>query len=296
MRHGLCKGIVTAAIAFLISGGAVAEAGILGNPSGTIGRGNAALGLEYDYRRGVTDNESMVGSDASGELEFRSNRYLARASLGAFDWLDLYFRIGAADIGFPADSAGDPDFNGTTRFAIGGGFTLRLYERESAEGLSARVLVVGQGLRFNSQGNARVPGPPDADWYTSFRNEYTWNEMDVGLLLAFTTPSLDSRGNVRLTPYVGIEKSFIDGENDRTQFLNAAGQRQIIGSDEVDFADDGMPLRPVLGMEVNMPRKYVLSFEVTIIDSKEFSFGVGISQVAALKRTVVGEKASDYRL
>ena len=288
--------VAVALVVFCSCVACVAQAGVLCNPAGTMGKGNASLGVEYDYRRGITDNDVAVGTDSSGEVKFLSNRYLARAGLGAFDWLDLYLRIGAADLGFPQENPGDPRFAGSTRFAMGGGFALRLFETDNDAGLNARALLLGQGLRFSSHGNTRVPIPGTSDSFRAFRNEYTWNEIDLGLLLAFTTPSLDSGGKVRLTPYVGLEKSFIDGEIERSEFLLAAGQKSLLGSETVDFADDGLTVRPVVGMEVNVPQKYSITFEMTIIDSDEFSFGVGISQITALKRTVVKEKASDHKM
>lgn len=287
---------VVIALALLFAGAGVAQAGILGNPTGTMGRGNVSLGLEYDYRRGLTDNDVAVGSDSDGQVKFRSNRYLARAGLGAFEWLDLYFRIGAADLGFPVQSIGDPRFAGSTRFAIGGGFTVQLFDTENSDRMSARALLVGQGLHFTSNGNMNFPVPETDDAYQAFHNEYSWNELDIGLMFALTTPSLDTGGNVRLTPYVGIEKTFIDGNNERAEYLVAAGQRKLVGLEDVDFADDGQTVRPVIGIEIKMPQKYAIAFEVTIIDSNEFSFGVGISQIAALKRAVVKDKASDHKL
>jgi hypothetical protein len=290
------RSLVVVVLALMVFGSGIAQAGILGNPTGTMGRGRASLGIEYDYRRGLTDDDVAVGSDASGDVEFLSKRYLARAGLGATDWLDLYFRIGAADLGFPEDNPGDPRFAGSTRFAMGGGFTLRLFEADNDEGFNTRALLIGQGLRFSSHGNAKSPIPNTTDSFTAFRNEYTWNEIDTGILFAVTTPSLDSAGRVRLTPYVGVEKTFIDGKIDRSEYLIAAGQKTLLGVESVDFADDGLTLRPVLGIEVNMPQNYSLAFEVTILDTDRFSFGVGISQVSALKRTVVKERASDYKL
>jgi hypothetical protein len=296
MTNRPCKIFVVAVAAFLILGAGIAQAGVLGNPTGTMGRGNVSLGVEYDYRRGLTDNEIAVGTDPDGEVEFSSNRYLARAGIGAFDWLDLYFRIGAADLGFPGESIGDDDFSGSTRFAIGGGFNLRLFETHNDQGVNARALFSAQGLRFSSHGNMRFKVPNTTDVYRVFENEYTWNEIDLGLMLALTTPSLDSGGNVFLTPYVGIEKTFIDGKNERAEFLSTAGQRTSLGMEEVEFADDGLTFRPVLGLEVNMPHKYAIAFEVTIIDSKEFSFGVGISQISGLRRTAVKDRATDHKM
>jgi len=296
MTNRPCKIFVVAVAAFLILGAGVSQAGILGNPTGTMGRGNVSLGVEYDHRRGLTDNEITAGSDPDGEVEFTSDRYLARAGLGAFDWLDLYLRLGAADLGFPGESVGDMDFNGSTRFAIGGGLALRLFETRNEQGVNARALFSAQALRFGSNGTMRFPVPKTSDVYTVFENEYTWNEIDLGLLFALTTPPLDSGNHVFLTPYVGVEKTFIDGTNKRAEFLRTGGQRSLLGVEEVDFADDGMTIRPVLGIEVNMPQRYAIAFEVTIIDSNEFSFGVGISQISAMKRTAVKDKASDHGL
>ncbi len=290
------RSLIVVVLALMVSGSGIAQAGILGNPTGTMGRGNASLGLEYDYRRGLTDDDVAVGSAAGGDIEFLSRRYLARAGLGATDWLDLYFRIGAADLGFPADNPGDPRFAGSTRFAIGGGLAVRPFEIKDVRGFDASAIVVGQGLRFSSYGNAKSPIPNTPDSYVAYRNEYTWNELDAGVLLAVTTPPLDSGGLVRLTPYIGVEKTFIDGKIDRSEYLLAAGQRTLTGMQSVDFADDGLTIRPVLGIELNVPQRYSIAFEVTIIDSDRFSFGVGISQVSPLKRTAVKERASDYKL
>lgn len=295
MTNRPCKIFVAAVAAFLILGAGVAQAGILGNPTGTMGRGNVSLGVEYDHRRGLTDNEIAAGSDLNGELEFTSDRYLARAGLGAFNWLDIYLRLGAADLRFPGETVADEDFNGSTRFAIGGGLALRLFETHNEQGVNARALFSAQALRFGSHGTMHVPIQNTPDSYTVYENEYTWNEIDLGLLFALTTPGLDSGDHVFLTPYVGIEKTFIDGKNKRTESLSGS-TGDPLGVEEVDFADDGMTVRPVLGIEINMPQRYAIAFEVTIIDSKEFSFGVGISQISALKRKAVKDKASDHRL
>ncbi len=279
-----------------IFGSGIASAGILGNPSGTIERGRASLGLEFDYRRGLIDDDVAVGTDPSGEVLFRSQRYLTRARLGALNWMDVFLRLGAADLYFPEESPGDPRFAGGTRLAIGGGFTIQFFETNYEDQLNARLLLTGQALRFSSHGNIKVPIPNTTDAYRVFRNEYTWNEIDAGLMLAFTTPSLDSRGRVRLTPYIGVEKSFLDGKNERAEYLLAAGQKTLLGLEDVNFADDGLTVRPVLGVEINVPQGYAVSFEVTILDSDEFSFGVGVSQSLPLKSQKVKERASDYRL
>jgi hypothetical protein len=297
MRNRLCRSFFLAALMLAIFGSGIASAGILGNPSGTIERGNVSFGLEYDYRRGIIDNDVAVGTDPRGEVLFRSQRYLARARLGAFNWMDLFLRLGAADLYFPPGSPGDPRFAGSTRFAIGGGFTLQFFETNYEEDqLNARLLLTSQALRFSSNGNIKVPIPNTTDAYRMLRNEYTWNEIDVGLMLAFTTPSLDSGGKVHLTPYIGVEKSFINGKNDRAEYLLVAGQKTLLGLEEVDFADDGLTIRPVLGLEINAPEGYAVSFEVTILDSDEFSFGVGVSQSLPLKSQKAKERASDYRL
>lgn len=280
-----------------IFGSGIASAGILGNPSGTIERGNVSLGLEYDYRRGIIGDDVAVGTDPRGEILFRSQRYLARARLGAFNWMDLFLRLGAADLYFPPESRGEPRFAGSTRFAIGGGFTLQFFETNYEEDqLNARLLLTAQALRFSSHGSIKVPIPNTPDAYTMLRNEYTWNEIDAGLMLAFTTPSLDSEGKVHLTPYVGIEKTFLDGRNDRAEYLLAAGQKTLLGYEEVNFADDGLTIRPVLGLEINAPDGYAISFEVTVLGSDEFSFGVGVSQSVPLKSEKVRERATDYSL
>lgn len=291
-----CKIFIVTVAAFLILGAGIAQAGVLGNPTGTMGRGNVSLGVEYDYRRGLTDNEIAVGTDPNGELEFLSQRYLARAGLGAFKWLDLYFRLGAADLSFPGETVQDEDFSGSTGFAIGGGLALRLFETHNDQGVNARALFSAQGLRFSSHGSMRFLVPTTTDVYRVFENDYTWNEIDLGLMLALTTPHLDSGGHVFLTPYVGVEKTFIDGKNERGEFLSTGGQSTRLGLEEVDFADDGLTIRPVVGIEINMPQRYALAFEITMIDSKEFSFGVGISQISALRRKVVKDKASDHGL
>jgi hypothetical protein len=275
--------------------GGVAQAGILGNPTGTMGKGNASLGFEYDYRRGMTTNETALGSFPSDEMGFRSNRFLARAGIGATDWLDLYFRIGAADLYFPAEDPGDPRFNGSTRFAVGGGFALRLFETDR-EGVNTKALLIAQGLRHGSHGNMRVPIEGSSDAFRAYHNGYTWNELDVGFTLGFTSPPVDPGGKVHFTPYVGVEKSFVDGDIDRTEYLIVGDQRSLLGLQNVDFSDDGLTLRPILGIEINMPESYTISFEVTILDKDEFSFGVGINQISALKRSSVREKASDYQM
>jgi hypothetical protein len=291
-RIGLSCCVV--ATALMLIGGA-AQAGILGNPTGTIGKGNTSLGLEYDYRRGLTTDETAIGSYPFSELGFRSNRYLARAGLGVTNWLDLYFRLGAADLYFPAKEPGDPTFTGSTRLAIGGGFSLRLLQTDR-EGLNAKILLIGQGLRYGSNGNMRVPIEGSSDAFKAFHNEYTWNEIDAGLLIGFTTPPVDPGKKVHFTPYVGIEKTFVDGNIDRTEYLIAAGQRSLLGMQNVDFADDGLTIRPIIGVEINMPELYGISFEVSVLDADRFSFGVGVNQVSPLKRTSVREKASDYKL
>lgn len=291
-RFGLSCFVVAVALMML---GGVAQAGILGNPTGTMGKGNASLGLEYDYRRGLTTNETAIGSIDADELGFRSNRYLARAGLGVTNWLDLYFRIGAADLYFPQDEPGDPRFAGSTRFAVGGGFSLRLFETDR-EGVNTKAILVAQGLRYGSHGNMRVPIEKTSDAVRAYHNEYTWNELDAALVIGFTTPPVDPGKKVHFTPYVGVEKSFVDGDIDRTEYLIAGGQRSMRGMQSVDFSDDGLTVRPVLGIEINMPESYTISFEVTVLDKDEFSFGVGINQISALKRSAVREKASDYQL
>jgi hypothetical protein len=296
MTNRPCKIFVVAVAAFLILGAGIAQAGILGNPTGTMGRGNVYLGVEYDYRRGITDNDDAVGTDPNGEVEYLSNRYLVRAGLGAFRWLDLYLRIGAADLGFPGETVGDPDFSGSTRFAIGGGVNFRIFQTRKEEGWNAKALLNAQALRFSSHGRMSFKVPNTTDIYRVYDNEYTWNEIDLGFIFAMKTPDLDSGGNVHLTPYIGVEKTFIDGKNERAEFLSAAGQMTLLGVEEVDFADDGLPFRPVLGIEINMPQKYAIAFEVTILDSDEFSFGVGISQISGLTAEEVEDKASDHSL
>jgi hypothetical protein len=294
MTNRPCKIFLVAVAAFLILGAGVAQAGVLGNPTGTMGRGNVSLGMEYDYRKGLTDNEVAVGSEADGEVEFLSHRYLARAGLGAFDWLDLYFRIGAADLGFPGETVADADFRGSTRFAYGGGLAMRLFETDKEDGVNARMLFSAQALRFSSHGTMRTLVYNDV--YEVFENKYTWNEIDLGLMLALTTPHLDSGKNVFLTPYVGVEKTFIDGKIEKTHYVTSQGGGQDLDVDEVEFADDGLTFRPVLGLEINMPRRYSIAFEVTILDSNEFSFGVGINQITGLKRTAVKDRAEDHSM
>jgi len=225
----------------------------LGNVIGMEETRGERVAVEYDYvGRIVEENGEMP----TGKFEITSHRFFIKGTYGLSDYVDFSLKLGAANLRVPSKDASFNDFQGDTRFAYGGGVKI-----EPIKMGRSGFLIVGQGVSFTSQGSIQN---------SRFRisNRYHWREYQAAL--AFTT---------QIKPvnlYVGLEKTWLDGKKDWTQYLISSHQSTAKGSD--DFSDDQQSLRPVIGVDIQLPQGYALSLEAGGVGRDEITLMLGFSQ------------------
>jgi|GEM_PF-1560680 len=157
------------------------KAGTIGDPTAS-GKPNtlSQLNLEYDsIERKMDSGDSGFGGKTTSE------RVLLQGIYGLTPFVDLYLRVGVADL-----ETASRNFQGKSGFAFGGGGRWTLFQRGD--------LNIGLGIQalefFSNDSGATAP-------------KVTWTEIE-----SYLGGSL--RGMERFTPYFGVSFSKAQGDFD----------------------------------------------------------------------------------
>lgn len=169
----------------------------MGSPAGNAGKENYAVTVEYE------EQKKKVGDDDAS-----SWRWLTRIAWGPAEKVDLYARIGAANL--KVDTRDFDTFNGEASAAYGLGIRY-------ATPLSTKhnLLIMGdfQYLGFTSKGEMTMERSDiHGDYSDKWVNKYWWGEYQVSALVVWQRSIW--------IPYGGLGLTWVDGKVDKNYFQN----------------------------------------------------------------------------
>lgn len=251
----MTKRIVIGTLCFLVSFFIVREsiAQSLGNVIGTEGLTTYRIAAEYNYIGRIVDES---GGTSGEKFETTSHRFFIKGNYGLSDFAGIFLKLGAANLKVPTKSPGFDDYNGDTHFAYGGGIKLRPIKMGKSG-----FFLIGQAVAFTSEGSVQ-------DNHFRINNKYEWREYQSALAFATQIKKVDL--------YLGLEKTWLDGKHSWTSYLLSSNE--ALAKDSQDFSDDQQSLRPVIGLDFQLPQNYSLSFEIGGIGKDEVTLMLGFSQ------------------
>ncbi|GEM_PF-1735249 len=249
-------------VAFVVSGfvlwGAAAEAVVVGNPGGVIGKGEIALGLESERFK-----------DAFESDEVRSQRFLAKLTYGLTRNIDVFAKGGTGALN--VDSPGVTNtsgFEGDSRMALGGGVRL---ESGAVPSLgNSRFFTSVQWLQFESRGEfVRRETYKGWTWDERLETSYRWREIGAAFGLA--------RSFEKVSVYTGLAFTRVFGSVDREQFVLSEDTSVKVGDGEETFSE-GPGTGLFLGFDFPLSPTFRLSTEYQLNDREHGSFFIGICE------------------
>ncbi len=246
---------VGAILCFLVSIPNIKEsrAQSLGNVIGIEEARGERVAVEYNYVGRIVEES---GATSPKKFEIASHRFFIKGTYGLSDYADFFLKLGAANLKVPSKAAGFSDFQGDTRFAYGGGIKIKPIKIGRS-----RFLLMGLGVAFTSQGSVQ-------NNHFRINNKYDWREYQAALAFATQIKKVDL--------YLGLEKTWLDGKKDWTKYLISSNQSMAKSSN--DFSDDQQSLRPVIGLDIQLPQGYALSLEAGGVGKNEITLMLGFSQ------------------
>ncbi|MGD9141622.1 MAG: hypothetical protein PVJ42_08785 [bacterium] len=227
----------------------------MGSPANNAGEENYAVTAEYE-----TQNKKI------GDEKSSSWRWLTRIAWGPTDNLDLYARIGAANLKVDAMSGGT--FNGDAGAAYGLG--LRYARMVNTE---HNLLFFGdfQYLGFTSKGEMRVDKYDDfSGSYTEiWSNKYWWGEYQLSFMMSWHRSIW--------IPYAGLGLTWIDGKVDRVRHVDTGGDPYFADRGTDEFSEGVIP-EFVFGMDFPLKGTARFSWELRY-GGDDLSYFMGLSEL-----------------
>ncbi len=228
---------------------------IVGNPVGTKGTGKWSVSVNGGYMSQQLDQAII------------SRRLLLKSEWGITPWLDFYCIGGAYDLELDFSENEFTDFKSKMRFCYGTGVDLA-YRPEG-------------GFPVGIWTGAQIfIGPAKGEYYknisfagTTIKNkyklEYSWSE---------------SKGFLGLIYYGKFFKIYVAGAgwllqktSTRKEYSKSGTtwsfEERIEGEDRSDILTGG-----ILGLELDFPGNYALTFECMVFNQEDFHLMVGFSQ------------------
>jgi len=186
-------------------------------------------------------------------------------TISYFPRIEAYGLVGMADVNVPAISYSST-FDGSN---------------ELAWGVGAKADLTGfdwGAVNFNFYSDLKFIGTRSFGNATRGssvyeKTKYKWNEYSVN---AYCVVSWDQWKQVY--PYIGVEWNYLDGNYNTSTYRYYGG---YFGDTKGYFNDPMQWPKPVIGVDVKLPKGFVLSFETDIwFSSDGTKFCVGLSQVS----------------
>ena len=243
------------AAGFLLMLTAQGGAYTVGNPIEAAGPGRLAVSAEYEYRQ--CDLPDVDGIE--------SGRYLVKAGIGLTSWLDLFAKGGTAHMEIPLE--GEP-FVGEDKFAWGAGARATLW---SLPKWRLELFSSGQILSFHTRGRVdqEITTSPEV-WIRRLDTKYIWWEYGGAL-------GVKVRRGV-LSPYLGIDVSYIEGEKITHQYNLFSYGSVNAGRSSAEFSSEDAVISGFGGLDIHLPLRYRMSLELRGTSRDRVSFTLGLSQ------------------
>lgn len=280
MRKKTLLTTVTCAIALP----SLVSAATVGNRAETLGgAGKFALGFEYDrvFNRdldfdggklsetegGVTESGPLLDENESiKDAEAESNRLFLKATAGLHPQLDVFAKLGIADVDAEFDIAEpgffdvENEFEGDFDFGWGLGAKACLF---GCGGSGMRIMADAQYLSYEVDGDFELAGV-DLDDLGDADSETEVTEWQVALYANWTIQ--------QWSPYAGVKYSDIDVENDTDVSGTADGVAFTIDASADFEADDNVGI--FVGTDFNINSNLSLNIEGRFIDETAGSIGL----------------------
>ena len=258
-----------AIIAFAVTTFILPVFGIMvGNPTSETPYNKFGTGVEFDYEKWKIRYEGP-------DYRLNSRRVLIKPSLGIFRFTDIYGYFGMADIDMPSHSTAQEDFNGKQELAFGLGVRMHYAVFYPSIGCRwtarypLRWYVTASWLTTRSSDEVQFGGG-----LLHFVDSYRYQNFDIGFYGSWRFG--------RTKPYIGVHWTYITGRKYRKSYSEDSGEpyARLSGF----FNDPGQYPKPVIGLDIDIGKGYVLGLETSYWGKSETSIGIGLSQLYAPPR------------
>lgn len=233
---------------------------MVANPTSETPYERFGVAAEYTYEKWKI---RYPGTD----FDISSQRILAKPSLGVLKYLDLYGYLGVTDMNIPQSG-----FNGSGEMAFGLGSRLHyaiFYPNLGCKTCYYPIRWYAAVTWLTTKTYGTIP------FGTTRRTEVTYRFQNIDLSL------YGSWEFGRIKPYVGVHWTYITGRKYVDYYSSGA---EPYASLSQLFTDPGQYPKPLLGLDIDVGKGYVISLETTYFGKDETSISVGISQLYAPNR------------
>jgi hypothetical protein len=238
---------------------------MVANPTGETPYERFGMAAEYTY-------EKWKIRYPNSDFKLDSQRLLAKPSLGVLRYLDLYGYIGVTDM-----NIAQSNFDGSGEMAFGLGSRLHyavFYPNLGCNTCYYPIRWYAAATWLTTKTSGSIP------FGTTRRSEVTYRFQTIDLSL------YGSWEFGRIKPYVGVHWTYIAG---RKYIDYYSTNPQPYASVTSLFSDPSQYPKPLLGLDIDVGKGYVISLEATYFGKDETSISVGISQLYAPKREEDGK-------
>jgi len=233
---------------------------MVANPTSETPYERFGVSTEYTYERWKI---RYPGTD----YKITSQRLLAKPSLGVLRYLDLYGYLGVADMNIPQDN-----YNGGGEMAFGLG--TRLHYAIFYPNLGCKTCYFP--IRWYAAASWLTTKTSGTLEFGTTRHtvvDYRFQNIDIAMYGSWEFG--------RLKPYIGAHWTYIVGRKYIEYY--SSGTSPYATYTQL-FNDPGQYPKPMLGLDIDLGKGYVLSFESSYLGKSETSISVGLSQLYVPKR------------
>lgn len=228
---------------------------MVANPTSETPHERFGMAVEYTFEKWKI---RYPGTD----FKITSQRILAKPSLGILKFLDLYGYIGVTDMNIPQS-----DFNGGGEMAFGLGTRLHyavFYPNLGCQTCYYPIRWYAAATWLTTKTSGTIPFGT-----TRHTNvDYRFQNIDLSLYGSWEFG--------RIKPYVGVHWTYITGRKYIDYF---SSNPEPYASTTQLFTDPGQYPKPLLGLDIDVGKGYVISLEATYLGKDETSISAGISQL-----------------
>ena len=195
------------------------------------------------------------------DAKLNSYRALAKPAYGILPLVEIFGLIGAGDFNMKSlQPKIYDDYNGSWEIAMGGG--LRIYVANLY-----LFQCYTEGLFYTNYSRDKVWQSDEIEYETDFR----WREY------AFSGYGSIQFGSLRF--FVGAQWVILEATIHRDTYRHSGDTRYQVNIEEEYFLDPTQMPKPIVGVELQLPRYLVLNLELTLWKKDELSFSLGASQL-----------------
>jgi hypothetical protein len=199
------------------------------------------------------------------ELSTTSRRYLLKGTFGLTHWLDIFGRVGAANLEIKIPEEDLSDLKTSYKSAYGGGINLRLLRFAKGK---LSFFAAGQAFRFLSQGSLIGELTVEKEnWRREIELSYDWREYEGALGAVCDLKKFDIYGGVQATWLNRLETK-------REYPYSPGGDPFVTKGEYLSGAMRGF----FFGCDLSLPSRFKISCELKGRNRSDGFFSIGISQ------------------